>query len=66
MNSDIFGLIVAAVISAVGAITAAIIGAYNHRKLQEIHILVNSRLDQALSEIIDLRQQRDIKADKAE
>lgn len=53
--------VIAAVIAGLSAITAAIIGVFNNRKLKEIHILVNSRLDQALSEINDLRQQRDIK-----
>ena len=53
-------LIVAATITGMSAITAAIIGVWNHKKLQEIHILVNSRLDQALSEINDLKSERDI------
>ena len=53
-------LIVAATITGMSAITAAIIGVWNHKKLTEIHILVNSRLDQALSEINDLKSERDI------
>lgn len=56
--------VIAAVIAGLSAIVAAIIGIFNHRKLQEIHILVNSRLDQALAEITDLKEQRDIKQTK--
>jgi hypothetical protein len=58
--------IIAAVIAALGAVAASLIGADNRRKidqsqqkLSEIHILVNSRLDSALSQIADLKQQRD-------
>lgn len=56
--------VIAAIIAGLSAIIAAIIGIFNHRKLQEIHILVNSRLDQALAEITDLKEQRDIKQAK--
>lgn len=56
--------VIAAIIAGLSAIVAAIIGIFNHRKLQEIHILVNSRLDQALAEITDLKEQRDIKQAK--
>jgi hypothetical protein len=47
--------------TAIGAIVAAVLGYKNKKKLTEIHILVNSRLDQALSEINDLKSQRDLK-----
>jgi ABC-type molybdate transport system substrate-binding protein len=64
MAADTFGLVVAAVIAALGAIIAAIIGAFNHKKLQDIKVSVDGRLDQALEEIADLKRQRDIKADQ--
>jgi hypothetical protein len=51
-------MIIAAVITAVAAIGAAAIGVTNRRKLNEIHVLVNSRLDQALVQIEDLKWQR--------
>jgi hypothetical protein len=47
--------------TAIGAIVAAVLGYKNKKKLTEIHILVNSRLDQALGEINDLKSQRDLK-----
>jgi hypothetical protein len=64
MSSDTFGLIVAAVIAALGAIIAAVIGVLNHYKLQNITVLVDGRMDQALKEIADLKKQRDIKAEQ--
>lgn len=44
----------------IGAITA-VLGLINRKKISEVHILVNSRLDATLTEIEDLKQQRDIK-----
>lgn len=55
-------MIWAAIITAVAAIAVAYIGVGNRRKLNQIHILVNSRLDQALSEIKELKEQRNHKA----
>jgi hypothetical protein len=57
-------LIVSSVIAGVAAVIAALIGVRNHIKLTEIHVLVNSRLDSALTEIDDLKTQRDIKHDE--
>jgi hypothetical protein len=62
----VIGTIIAASISGLAAITASFIGVRNRKKLNEIHILVNSRLDQALSEINDLKTQRDIKQEQQE
>lgn len=58
---DSIAVIVAAVIAGVFAIAAAIIGAYNQRKLNEIHVVMNSRLDEALAEIESLKVERDKK-----
>ena len=58
VNSSDVVLVIVAVIGALGAIGASAMGLLNRKKLTEIHVLVNSRLDQALSEINDLRQQR--------
>lgn len=44
----------------IGAITA-VLGLINRKKISEVHILVNSRLDATLTEIEDLKEQRDIK-----
>lgn len=56
--------VVLTVITSLGAsfgfITAAL-GLVMRKKTNEIHVLVNSRLDQAIAEISDLKQQRDIK-----
>jgi len=49
------------VISAAAALAAAVLGLLNRKKLTEVHLLVNSRLDSALSQIADLKQQRDLK-----
>jgi amino acid permease len=57
--SESLGVVIAAIIAGICAIIAAIIGALNHRKLDAIHILVNSRLDEALAEITDLKKERD-------
>jgi hypothetical protein len=51
-------VILVAVIGALGAIGAAAVGYANRQKLTEIHVLVNSRLDTAIREIEDLKQQR--------
>lgn len=55
------GLALGIFFAAVPAAIAAVLGVLNRGKLTAIHVLVNSRLDQALSEIADLRRQRDIK-----
>jgi hypothetical protein len=57
-------LIVSSVVAGVAAIIAALIGVRNHVKLTEIHVLVNARLDTALTEIDDLKKQRDLKHDE--
>jgi hypothetical protein len=44
-------------ISGVAAVTAAATGLANRRKIKEVHVLVNSRLDQALNRIGDLQDQ---------
>lgn len=41
---------------------STVISAYVAHMVQKVHVLVNSRLDQALSEINDLKTQRDLKA----
>lgn len=50
---------VAAIISAVAACIAALGGITNRTKINQVHLLVNSRLDATLAEIDDLRKQRD-------
>lgn len=50
--------IIAAALSAL----AVILSAFILRKSQQIHLLVNSRLDATIAEIADLKQQRDDKA----
>ena len=57
-------MIWASVITAVAAVAAAVVGTLNHRKIDQVHVLVNSRLDTALAQIEDLKQQRDIKHDE--
>lgn len=54
--------IIAAVIGGVAAIVAAFISYHNGVKIREVHVLVNSRLDSALEQIDDLKNQRDRKA----
>ena len=54
-------MIVSSIVAGVAAVIAALIGVRNHVKLTEIHVLVNARLDSALTEIDDLKTQRDIK-----
>ena len=54
----------ASVITALAAVAAAAIGALNHRKIDQVHVLVNSRLDAALLQIEDLKGQRDLKHDE--
>lgn len=52
-------MIIAAIIGATGAILAAVIASRlgSRRQLNEIHVLVNSRLSEALAEIADLKKQ---------
>jgi hypothetical protein len=59
----------AIIIPGLFSLAAAGLGLVNHGKIadtqakvQEVHLLVNSRLDATLSEIADLKQQRDLKA----
>lgn len=56
-------MIASSIIAGIAAVIAAVISGYNHRKLNEIHVLVNSRLDAAIGEIEDLKKQRDLKRD---
>lgn len=49
-------MIISAVIVGVAAVLAAIIGIWNRQKLNQIHVLVNSRLQVALDEISDLKR----------
>jgi acetolactate synthase small subunit len=51
--------ILSAVIIGGFSIAAAFIGLMNRVKINEIHIMVNSRLDQAIEQIHDLISQRD-------
>jgi hypothetical protein len=52
----------AAIIPSAFGLAAAVLGLMNRKKLQEVHVLVNSRLDATLTEIADLKKQRDLKA----
>jgi hypothetical protein len=59
----------AIIIPGLFSLAAAGLGLVNHGKIadtqakvQEVHLLVNSRLDATLNEIADLKQQRDLKA----
>jgi hypothetical protein len=56
--------IIAAVIGGVAAVAAASLGVMNRGKLREIHVLVNSRLDEALGEIALLKEQAKTKDQK--
>lgn len=65
-------MIWASVIAGSAAVIAAALGAYNARnisraqvKLQEVHVLVNNRLDTALDQIEDLKTQRNQLHDEA-
>ena len=46
------------VVTAGAAIIAASLGYINHNKIKQVHVLVNSRLDAALEQIGDLKDQR--------
>jgi hypothetical protein len=62
MSSDIFVPIVVALIAGVAPLTAVIVTARTSKKrVAEIHVLVNSRLTQALNEIADLKKMLDAK-----
>jgi hypothetical protein len=51
---------IAALIAAVPPTAAVIIGfMHTRKKIQEVHVLVNDRLDAALAEIKNLKAQRD-------
>jgi hypothetical protein len=49
--------IVIGTLAAVASAVAAIVSVFNHRKIQEVHILVNNRLDAALEKIGNLEAQ---------
>lgn len=53
--------VVASVIS--GA--AVVLSAFILRKVQQVHVLVNSRLDLALAELADLKEERAVTAGEA-
>jgi hypothetical protein len=57
----VIGTIIVAVIGAAATIISALV----YRKVGQVHVLVNSRLDTALSEIQDLKDQRDLKRSDA-
>lgn len=46
-------------LAAISSTAAAWIGLHNRKRINEIHVMVNSRLDSTLAEIADLKQQRD-------
>lgn len=48
---------IAIVASSVTAVGCTILGAFLGRKLNQIHVLVNSRLSEALEEIASLKKQ---------
>jgi hypothetical protein len=57
----------ATIVAVIAASAAAVVGVFCTavstwilKRVNQIHVLVNSRLDQALSEINDLKQQRDL------
>jgi hypothetical protein len=53
-------VIIAASIGGVAAIIAAVLGLTNRSKIAEVHVLVNHRLDEALMEIAQLKDQRHV------
>jgi hypothetical protein len=53
-------VIIAASIGGVAAIIAAVLGLTNRVKIAEVHVLVNHRLDEALMEIAQLKDQRHV------
>lgn len=55
--------VIASISVVLGAITA-VLSIFNKAKTAEIHLLVNNRLDTAISEIEDLKHQRDLKQQK--
>jgi hypothetical protein len=57
-------MIWASVITGVFALAAAVMGTLNHKRIGEVHVMVNSRLDTALAQIEDLKTQRDLKHDE--
>jgi len=62
MSSDIFVPIVVALIAGISPLTAVVVTARTSKKrVAEIHVLVNSRLTQALNEIADLKKMLDAK-----
>ena len=50
-------MIWAAVVAGVFSVITTVVGLINRRRLGEIHILVNNRLDLALQEIKDLKEE---------
>lgn len=57
---------VASTLATVGSTAATIYGYFNKKKINEVHVLVNSRLDATLNEVADLKAQRDKKASRQE
>jgi hypothetical protein len=47
------------IVSSVIAALAVVLSALILRKVQKVHVLVNSRMDATLAEIADLKKQRD-------
>lgn len=44
---------------------AVVLSAFILRKVQQVHVLVNSRLDLALAELADLKEERAVTASEA-
>jgi hypothetical protein len=50
-------MIWAAIIAGVASVASASVGYVNHRRIREIHVLVNNRLDAALEKIASLQSE---------
>lgn len=46
-------------VTAVGVIFAAVVSWFNHRRIQEVHVLVNSQLHEVMQELVTRTQERD-------
>lgn len=49
----------ATIISAVAAIVAASLGAWNRAKIQEVHVLVNAQLSEVMAKLEKVTAERD-------
>lgn len=49
------------VITGLFSLATTAIGLLNRHKIRQVHVLVNSRLDSTLTEIADLKRQRDLR-----